>query len=485
MRPRAITSGPSMRTSSGTIAAAAAGRANALGRIYLESGNLQKAEQWYTTGFETSRKIPELPASQAALWEMRRHNALGRIEARRGNRAAATEHAAAVKGLLDTPGSRTSVSSIRICSATSRSSRSSISRPPTSCCAGISRPVRARSDRAVVREAGRSGEGRRSISARCWRCRCTTSIRHSRVRRRGRFCAEPLVDLVEHRRQLGTGLAQACPGLPALARRSTHHARTVSTTAVSRSMAKRPATAMQGQRPPPRTRQSSSAGLPRPRRNDEQPRGVGARADEDLGRGGDVALAASPCRARRPSDGTAPRTATSPAAAIGTSSSAANPSRSANQRPRQATGPSRDDGRGARNAAAAGRSGAAAARSPRSAPGSADAQPLHSLRNRLLPRDAFLRALRPSARRRNRAARRAPPWLRRSPDRPRPAAAASRRRSRRWRGAPPPARPRPPRTGERERPAVEHDRPRSERRLPVEVQADGDQRHGDAAALRA
>ena len=83
---------------------AAAGRANALGRIYLESGNLQKAEQWYTTGFETSRKIPELRASQAALWEMRRHNALGRIEARRGNHAAANEHVAAVKGLLDTPG---------------------------------------------------------------------------------------------------------------------------------------------------------------------------------------------------------------------------------------------------------------------------------------------------------------------------------------------------------------------------------------------
>ena len=84
--------------------AAAAGRANALGRIYLESGNLKKAEQWYTTGFETSRQIPELPASQAALWEMRRHNALGRIEARRGNRAAADNHAAAVRALLDTPG---------------------------------------------------------------------------------------------------------------------------------------------------------------------------------------------------------------------------------------------------------------------------------------------------------------------------------------------------------------------------------------------
>jgi tetratricopeptide (TPR) repeat protein len=81
--------------------AAAAGRANALGRIYLESGNLQKAEQWYTTGYEMAKKIPELPAPQAALWEMRRHNALGRIEARRGNLKAAQEHANAVKGLLD------------------------------------------------------------------------------------------------------------------------------------------------------------------------------------------------------------------------------------------------------------------------------------------------------------------------------------------------------------------------------------------------
>lgn len=83
---------------------AAAGRANALGRIYLESGNLQKAEQWYTTGFETSRKIPDLPADQAALWEMRRHNAFGRIEARRGNKAEAAKHAEAVKELLNTSG---------------------------------------------------------------------------------------------------------------------------------------------------------------------------------------------------------------------------------------------------------------------------------------------------------------------------------------------------------------------------------------------
>ena len=83
---------------------AAAGRANALGRIYLESGNVAKAEQWYTTGYEMAKKIPELPAAQIALWEMRWHNALGRIAARRGQTKAAQEHAAAAKALLDRGG---------------------------------------------------------------------------------------------------------------------------------------------------------------------------------------------------------------------------------------------------------------------------------------------------------------------------------------------------------------------------------------------
>ncbi len=79
----------------------AANFANALGRIYLESGNLQKAESWYTTGYETAKKIPGLTGADATLWEMRRHNAFGRIAARRGQQAAAREHAAAAKGLLD------------------------------------------------------------------------------------------------------------------------------------------------------------------------------------------------------------------------------------------------------------------------------------------------------------------------------------------------------------------------------------------------
>lgn len=80
----------------------AAALANALGRIYLESGNLDKATEWYTTGYETAQEIAGRTAEEADLWEMRRHNALGRIAARRGNRAAALEHAAAVRALLET-----------------------------------------------------------------------------------------------------------------------------------------------------------------------------------------------------------------------------------------------------------------------------------------------------------------------------------------------------------------------------------------------
>ena len=83
---------------------AAAGRANALGRIYLESGNVQKAEEWYKTGYETAKQIPGLPAPQAALWEMRWHNAMGRIAARKGQRDAALKHAAEAKSLLDRGG---------------------------------------------------------------------------------------------------------------------------------------------------------------------------------------------------------------------------------------------------------------------------------------------------------------------------------------------------------------------------------------------
>jgi tetratricopeptide (TPR) repeat protein len=84
--------------------AAAAATANALGRVYLESGKAVKAEQWYRTGYETSRHIPHMPAAQLALWDMRWAHAQARIAARRGRRAEALRHAAVVRRELDKGG---------------------------------------------------------------------------------------------------------------------------------------------------------------------------------------------------------------------------------------------------------------------------------------------------------------------------------------------------------------------------------------------
>ena len=84
--------------------AAAAATANALGRVFLESARVEKAAQWYRTGYETSRHISHMPAAQLALWDMRWAHAEGRIAARRGRRAVALQHAAAVKRQLDRGG---------------------------------------------------------------------------------------------------------------------------------------------------------------------------------------------------------------------------------------------------------------------------------------------------------------------------------------------------------------------------------------------
>ena len=83
---------------------AAAGTANALGRIFLESGDVARAEQWYRTGYETSKQQPDQPATQLALWEMRWHHALARIAARKKDAATAQKHVAEVKALLDKGG---------------------------------------------------------------------------------------------------------------------------------------------------------------------------------------------------------------------------------------------------------------------------------------------------------------------------------------------------------------------------------------------
>jgi tetratricopeptide (TPR) repeat protein len=80
---------------------AAAETANALGRIYLESKDLDNATKWYQTGYETGRRQPKLPDDQADLWDLRWAHAQARIAARKGNAAEARRQTAIVKELLD------------------------------------------------------------------------------------------------------------------------------------------------------------------------------------------------------------------------------------------------------------------------------------------------------------------------------------------------------------------------------------------------
>ncbi len=66
--------------------ASAAEEANALGRLYLESGNTKQARRWDETGYETARRQRDEPASQLALWQFRWLHAQARIAAREGHR---------------------------------------------------------------------------------------------------------------------------------------------------------------------------------------------------------------------------------------------------------------------------------------------------------------------------------------------------------------------------------------------------------------
>jgi tetratricopeptide (TPR) repeat protein len=79
----------------------AAATANALGRVYLETGDVDNAMKWYETGYRTSRKLTSIPLDQSDLWEMRWEHALSRIAARRGSADGAAAHAATVKVILD------------------------------------------------------------------------------------------------------------------------------------------------------------------------------------------------------------------------------------------------------------------------------------------------------------------------------------------------------------------------------------------------
>jgi tetratricopeptide (TPR) repeat protein len=80
---------------------AAAATANALARVYLEAGDLEKAELWYRTGYETAKQIERLTADQRDLWDFRWYHAQARIAARRGRLDEARSQAAAARMVLD------------------------------------------------------------------------------------------------------------------------------------------------------------------------------------------------------------------------------------------------------------------------------------------------------------------------------------------------------------------------------------------------
>lgn len=79
----------------------AAGVANELGRVCLESGDTKTAQEWYKTGYDAAMKQPVLSDSAKDLWNFRWHNALARIAARKGDKAAAMMHVGHAKGFLD------------------------------------------------------------------------------------------------------------------------------------------------------------------------------------------------------------------------------------------------------------------------------------------------------------------------------------------------------------------------------------------------
>ena len=75
--------------------------ANALGRVYLETGDVTNAERWYRTGWETAKKLEKSTEDAIDLRDMRWHHAQGRIAARRGRIAEAKQHAQHVKEIFD------------------------------------------------------------------------------------------------------------------------------------------------------------------------------------------------------------------------------------------------------------------------------------------------------------------------------------------------------------------------------------------------
>ena len=81
---------------------AAAGVANELARIKLESGDIDGAAKWYKTGYDTAMRKPDMKDSDKNLWAFRWAHAQARMAARRGQtRPRPQKQVAAAKAALE------------------------------------------------------------------------------------------------------------------------------------------------------------------------------------------------------------------------------------------------------------------------------------------------------------------------------------------------------------------------------------------------
>jgi Flp pilus assembly protein TadD len=80
---------------------AAAGVANELARIKLESGDIDGAEKWYKIGYDTAMRKADMNDANKNLWKFRWAHALARIAARRGQRDEAQKQVVAAKAALE------------------------------------------------------------------------------------------------------------------------------------------------------------------------------------------------------------------------------------------------------------------------------------------------------------------------------------------------------------------------------------------------
>jgi len=74
---------------------------NELARIHLESGDPDRAYEWYKLGYETASRQPDLSAADKNLWLFRWESAQARVAARRDKADQAPQHIAAAKAALD------------------------------------------------------------------------------------------------------------------------------------------------------------------------------------------------------------------------------------------------------------------------------------------------------------------------------------------------------------------------------------------------